>query len=75
MTKLAAALILALTPAIAATTLDQVLTKMDGAAGAFQTMSADIQRTSHTAVINTDEKDEGNVRVKRAGKNLRMITE
>jgi outer membrane lipoprotein-sorting protein len=67
-------LLLASLPATAAN-LDQLLSKMDSAAAAFQAMTADIQRVSHTAVIDTNETDEGNVKVKRASKNLRMVTE
>jgi outer membrane lipoprotein-sorting protein len=67
--------LLAVSLPVAAANLDPVLSKMDSSAAAFQSMTADIQRVSHTAVINTSETDEGNVRVKRAGKNLRMVTE
>ena len=74
MNRLAAAFLVACLPAAPAT-LDQILAQMDKAAAGFQTLTADVERVAHTAVINTSETDEGNLRVKKAGKNLRMLTE
>ena len=70
-----ALLILISFPALPVTSLDQILDKMDNAAKAFDAMSADIRKTLHTAVINTDDVEEGKVLLKRTKKGLRMLTE
>lgn len=40
---------------------------MDQAAASFRSMTADIQRTTHTAVLNEDDTDSGRAVMKRAG--------
>jgi outer membrane lipoprotein-sorting protein len=59
----------------AAASPDAILAKMDSSAVAFRAMSADIRKTLHTHVINSDDTEEGRVLVRRSGKGLRMLTE
>ncbi len=59
----------------AAAPSDAILAKMDGAAVVFRAMSADIRKTLHTHVINSDDTEEGKVLVRRSNKGLRMLTE
>jgi outer membrane lipoprotein-sorting protein len=44
-----------------------VLTRMDQAAAGFHGMTADILRTTHTAVLNEDDTDSGHATMKKAG--------
>lgn len=45
--------------------LNDAFARMDQTARQFKSMSADVARDSHTAVINEDEKDSGTIKVKR----------
>ncbi len=45
--------------------LAATLARMDGAAAGFQSLSADMRKVSHTAVINEDTVDTGKILVKR----------
>ena len=51
---------------ICADPLDDVLTKLDRSAAGFKGMSADLTQTAHTAVINEDQVESGNIRMKRS---------
>jgi len=54
--------------------LDAVLDRMDRAAAAFKSMSANIRRVSHTAVVNEDNVDSGTILLKRGrGHEVRML--
>jgi outer membrane lipoprotein-sorting protein len=44
--------------------LDDAFARMDKSAQQFRSLSADIARNVHTAVINVDEKDSGTIKVK-----------
>src|SRR5579884_1863 len=44
-----------------------ILNRMDQAAASFHAMSADIKHTTHTAVLNDDDTETGNVVMKKAG--------
>jgi outer membrane lipoprotein-sorting protein len=46
-------------------TLESTLAKMDQAAAAFKDLTADLTRTHHTAVINEDTEDSGEILIKR----------
>src|SRR2546423_3090648 len=46
-------------------TLQTVLARMDRAGAAFRSMTADMKRVSHTAVINEDNAENGVMRLKR----------
>ncbi|MDQ6704488.1 MAG: outer membrane lipoprotein carrier protein LolA [Acidobacteriota bacterium] len=58
----------------AADPLDAVLAQMDASAAAFKSMSANIKRISHTAVINEDSVDSGTIKLKRSRKGARSDT-
>jgi len=61
---------------LAADPVADVLARMDRAASAFRSLSADVHNVTHTDVINTDEKESGSTLVKRVKANdLRMLTE
>jgi len=46
-------------------TLESTLARMDQAAGSFKDLTADLSRTHHTAVINEDTVDSGEILIKR----------
>ena len=46
-------------------TLESTLAKMDQAAATFKDLTADLSRTHHTAVINEDTEDLGEILIKR----------
>jgi outer membrane lipoprotein-sorting protein len=46
--------------------LNDILTKLDHAAAAFRGMTADLRETAHTAVINEDQVEAGEIFMKRA---------
>jgi outer membrane lipoprotein-sorting protein len=72
---LAAAVLLAPSRGPAAT-LEQVLAAVDKAAAGFRTMSADLTKVDHTAVINDDSEESGRVRMKRLGpRDIRYLIE
>jgi outer membrane lipoprotein-sorting protein len=53
---------------------EAALNRMDRSAAAFRSMSADIRRGSHTAVINEDTVDSGTMLLKRAKpRDMRML--
>jgi outer membrane lipoprotein carrier protein len=56
-----------LVPLPAADTLSQVLARIDSAGASFRSMTAQLKRVSHTAVINEDNTDTGTMRLKRVG--------
>lgn len=59
-----------------AATLDQTLRTMDQAAAAFRSMSSNIRRVAHTAVINENNVDTGLIYLKRArASDIRMLVE
>ena len=69
---------LVLTAALAAAAGDQqaILARMDQAAASFQSMSAQVTKITHTAVINDDSKESGVIRLKRSGaRDIRMLVE
>jgi outer membrane lipoprotein-sorting protein len=45
--------------------LDAVLARMDQASATFKSLTADIQKVSHTDVVNVDATDSGTIMVKR----------
>jgi|SRR5579859_3553219 len=53
--------------------LDEVLARMDRAAGSFQAFSADLQSVAHTAVINEDDTDSGTILLKRTKHGMDML--
>jgi len=69
------ALVLAAAPAVAAESLENLLARMDQAAASFRSMTADVRRVEHTAVINDDTVDTGNMWLKRAKHDIRMRVE
>jgi len=57
-------------------TLDAVLAKMDANAAAYQGVVGKLKRTQHTAVINEDTVDSGNITIKRIkSKSAMMLME
>ncbi len=48
-----------------AQTLNDVMARMDKTAPQFKSMTADMNRNVHTAVVNDDSKDSGTIKVKR----------
>jgi outer membrane lipoprotein-sorting protein len=63
--------LLSFAPFLSAATLDSVLAHMDQTSVTFKSMSANIHRVAHIAVINEDDVSEGTVRLKR----LKRITQ
>lgn len=57
-----------LTPAAGALKLDEVLKEMDREAGQFQSLTANIERTKVTVVVNDRSTESGQVEVRRDGK-------
>jgi len=55
--------------------LEEVLARMDRAAGSFQAFSADLQSVAHTAVINEDDTDSGAILLKRTKHGMDMLVE
>ncbi len=55
--------------------LDDVLARLDRAAGSFRLFSADVRYVQHTAVINEDSVDTGTVRLKRAKRDMQMLVD
>src|ERR1019366_10326640 len=51
--------------ALGAQTLNDVYLRLDKAAPGFKSMTADIQRVVHTAVINDDARETGTIKLKR----------
>src|SRR5580704_3877592 len=58
-------LTLLFTVPLAAQSLDDVFARMDKTAQQFRSVTADLSRTVHTAVINDDATDTGTIKVKR----------
>lgn len=57
-------------------TLDEVLSKLDRSAAAFHGMTADLNETAHTAVIDEDQTQNGTIRMKRVKSgDTRMLVE
>lgn len=56
---------LALTTALCADTLDEVLNTMDHAGSQFKGMTANLSYTKHTAIINVDSVSTGTIKIKR----------
>jgi len=52
---------------VATESRQDVLSRMDQAAASFRAMTADIKRTTHTAVLNEDDTDSGRAVMKRVG--------
>jgi len=74
----ALALVLALVgvmPAAGAETLEAVLARMDQTAPSFKGLSAQLRKVSHTAVINEDTTDTGNILLRRVHNDMRMLVE
>ncbi len=61
--------------AFAADPLVGVLARMDASAAAFKSMSANLKRVSHTAVINEDSVDSGTIKLKRSHGDTRMLVD
>jgi len=53
--------------------LQDVVIRMDQAATRFRSMSAKIERTKHTAVLNTDDSESGVVYMKKSGTRLQGL--
>ena len=60
---------------LCADSLKDVLARMDRSAETFQGMTADLKQVQHTAIINEDEKDSAQVRLKRGKDGLRGYVE
>lgn len=78
--RIRAAIVLAFLSASAAFpaatgSLEEVLARMDRAAGSFQAFSADLQSVAHTAVINEDDTDSGTILLKRTKHGMDMLVE
>jgi len=59
---------------LAAQSLDDAYARIDQAAAQFKSVTADIKRNVHTAVINDDERDQGNIKVLREkGRDTKML--
>jgi outer membrane lipoprotein-sorting protein len=73
------ALALGMIPPLAAqgtSALDDAFSRMDKAAQKFKSVTADMKRNVHTAVINDDEMDMGTIKVKREkSRETRMLIE
>jgi outer membrane lipoprotein-sorting protein len=68
------ALIAVATLPLAAQSLDDAYARIDKAAAQFKSVVADIKRDVHTAVINDDERDQGNIKVLREkGHDTKML--
>lgn len=64
--KVCSILVAALAPGMAAAaTSAEILARMDEAAPKFRQMSADVKRTTHTAVLDEDSVESGSVRMRR----------
>lgn len=63
------------TAAFATDSLDDVLARMDRAAGSFKAFSADLRSVAHTAVINQDDTDSGSILLKDAKHGMDMLVE
>jgi len=59
----------------AASPLEQVLAAMDRASKEFRDMSARVVRIEHTAVINDTSQESGTIRMKRSGRDTRVMME
>lgn len=59
------ACVLLLTPLLGAQSLDDIFLRLDKAAPGFKSMTADIQRVVHTAVINDDATESGTMKLRR----------
>jgi outer membrane lipoprotein-sorting protein len=55
--------------------LDDVLARMDRAAGSFKAFSADLQSVAYTAVINQDDTDSGSILLKRTKHGMDMLVD
>lgn len=70
------ALLGALWAPLSAATLEQTLKAMDQGAANFRSMSSDVKRVAHTAVINENNVDSGQMLLKRGkGRDLRMLVD
>src|SRR5690242_12175509 len=57
--------------------LEAVFARLDKSAASFKSFSANMQRLTHTDVINSDDIDRGTIKLKRSGSksDLRMLIE
>lgn len=62
--RLRAQLIFCAALPLAAQTLDDAYARLDKTAQQFKSVTADMKRVVHTAVINDDEKDQGSIKVR-----------
>jgi outer membrane lipoprotein-sorting protein len=60
---------------LGAQSLDAVYGRLDKAAQQFKSMSADLRRNTHTAIVNDDSIETGTIRVKREKGRTRMLIE
>jgi outer membrane lipoprotein-sorting protein len=71
---MAAALTLPLAAQTGGGTLDAAFASLDKTSQQFHTLTADIARTVHTAIVNADEQDSGTIKVKLdKGRETRML--
>jgi outer membrane lipoprotein-sorting protein len=69
-------LLLGLTMAVRADTLDDVLNKMDRAGSQFKGMAANLTYTKHTALVNIDSVSTGTIKIKRPQpRDMRMLVD
>jgi len=68
-------LMLALAAQTAPNNLAAVLETMDKAAASFRSMAGKLKRATHTAVINDTSEESGVIRMKRQGKDVRVLVE
>jgi outer membrane lipoprotein-sorting protein len=70
------ALVGVLSAGVHAQTLESVLGALDRSAAKFRSISAEMKRVSHTAVINEDNVDKGTMLLKRANpRDMRMLVD
>jgi outer membrane lipoprotein-sorting protein len=60
-------------PSPAAAGLKDVINRMDQAAGRFHSMSANVTKTQHTAVLNDNSTESGSVYMRKTGKGLEAL--
>jgi outer membrane lipoprotein-sorting protein len=73
MFKLVACCLIAFT--VQADPLNDIMAKLDKSAAGFKSMTADLTQTSHTAVVDENQTQVGNIRMKRDRSAVRMLVD
>jgi outer membrane lipoprotein-sorting protein len=58
---------------LGATTLDEVLAKMDASSPRFSSMTASINRVTYTKVLDEKQVESGTIRIRKSGKELQVF--